>query len=274
MAHGMAASKPAPRCPRTVARRCRQAPESPGGTVPRPVPPVVRGVRQPMIRPALLPSAMLAALLHIGSAGAVVPASPADCDMPDVARTLVAQPSAAVPATAYWLDARTIRWPGRKLEQGERFRLYQARDGGLRADPGAPVQGANASLALQPVADRLPDALAQRFAFVAAGATLAVDADERDVAELLRGQLLLVREDRRGHVVEAAALQHPGALDALYARAAADTPLGVAVGNDGTRLALWAPTAQQVSVCVYDSPRGDSSALLAANRDDASGIWT
>lgn len=227
-----------------------------------------------MIRPALLPSAMLAALLHIGSAGAVVPASPADCDMPDVARMLVAQPSAAVPATAYWLDARTIRWPGRKLEQGERFRLYQARDGGLRADPGAPVQGANASLALQPVADRLPDALAQRFAFVAAGATLAVDADERDVAELLRGQLLLVREDRRGHVVEAAALQHPGALDALYARAAADTPLGVAVGNDGTRLALWAPTAQQVSVCVYDSPRGDSSALLAANRDDASGIWT
>ncbi|MDH7453154.1 DUF3372 domain-containing protein [Luteimonas composti] len=230
-----------------------------------------------MIRPALTPFAALALL---GIANAVHATAPlpslADCDMPGFARTLVAQPDTRrIAARAHWLDAHTLRWPGEQLRAGERFRLYHAARGGLQAGHGATVQGADTVLTLQPASGQLPARVAQRFAFVGAGATLAIDDhDAAAVGELLRGQLLLVREDAQGRVLATTALQHAGALDALYAQAAGHQALGVELDGADIRLALWAPTAHAVAACLYDGPRGAASALVPARRDAASGIWS
>ena len=101
-----------------------------------------------------------------------------------------------------------------------------------------------------------------------------------DVGALLRDQLLLVREDDAGRVLDATAVQAPGALDDLYA-AAEDVALGAfrttpppGAEDFATRFALWAPTAQAVAVCVYaDASRGNAR-MLPARRDDATGVWT
>ena len=227
-----------------------------------------------MIRPAL---PLLATIALTAAAGAVCAALPgpslADCDMPATSRVLAAD-AQAIAAGAHWLDARTIRWP-RDGTQVRRYRLYHAPQGGLQATPGSVVRGASDALALHPVRGPLPQALASRFAFVGAGATLALDdADAARVPDLLRGQLLLVGEDAQGRVVASTALQHAGALDALYADAAAATALGVELGASGTRLALWAPTAHAVAVCLHQASDDAASALLPATRDVASGIWT
>ena len=227
-----------------------------------------------MIRPAL---PLLATIALTAAAGAVRAALPgpslADCDMPATSRVLAAN-AQAIAAGAHWLDARTIRWP-RDGTQVRRYRLYHAPQGGLQATPGSVVRGASDALALHPVRGPLPQALASRFAFVGAGATLALDdADAARVPDLLRGQLLLVGEDAQGRVVASTALQHAGALDALYADAAAATALGVELGASGTRLALWAPTAHAVAVCLHQASDDAASALLPATRDVASGIWT
>ena len=227
-----------------------------------------------MIRAAL---PLLATIALTAAAGAVCAALPgpslADCDMPATSRVLAAD-AQAIAAGAHWLDARTIRWP-RDGTQVRRYRLYHAPQGGLQATPGSVVRGASDALALHPVRGPLPQALASRFAFVGAGATLALDdADAARVPDLLRGQLLLVGEDAQGRVVASTALQHAGALDALYADAAAATALGVELGASGTRLALWAPTAHAVAVCLHQASDDAASALLPATRDVASGIWT
>ncbi|MGH8077887.1 MAG: alpha-1,6-glucosidase domain-containing protein, partial [Lysobacter sp.] len=73
-------------------------------------------------------------------------------------------------------------------------------------------------------------------------------------------------------VLTATTLQAAGALDDLYADAAA-ADLGVSLHATGTRFTLWAPTARDVSVCTYASDSGKAVARDALRRDDRTGVW-
>lgn len=198
----------------------------------------------------------------------------ADCDMAGFASPLSHRAQAhALPARAHWLDARTIRWPGSPL--GGRYVLHHARDGGMVVSVGSPVSGADDAMEVVPFAAALPRELEDRFAFVGRGIDLTVmDQDVARVPQLLRGQLLLVREDHEGNALEATALQHAAALDDLYAGAADAITLGVSVDTQGTRFDLWAPTARDVSLCLHDGADAPASSLHAMRRDDGSGIWS
>ncbi|HSR64175.1 MAG TPA: alpha-1,6-glucosidase domain-containing protein, partial [Xanthomonadaceae bacterium] len=156
-----------------------------------------------------------------------------------------------------------------------RIRLYHSVDGALVAARGAVVRGADDAIALAADTSPLPAALAERFRFIGAGARLALPAAARArLPALLRGQLVLVREDASGSVLDATALQSPGALDALYPAAARITGFGATPAATATRFRVWAPGARAVSVCVY--ARGDAPAdgLLPLRREDATGAWS
>ena len=206
-------------------------------------------------------------------AGEPEPASPRDCDSPGFATTLLAatQPD-IVPARAHWLDRRLIRWPGVAGEG--RFRLHHARHATLVVIPGKPVEGADAVIELSRFSQALPPVLAKRFGFVAPGSTLAVAATDLDrIPSLLGGQLLLVREDSRGNVLDVTALQVAGALDDLYA-AAEDLVLGVEAKAASTTFTLWAPTAQSVALCLHDARDDTAVTLRHAHRDPETGTWS
>jgi pullulanase len=204
----------------------------------------------------------------------------ADCaDGPGtpVARTLRATP--ALPgdhaqARAAWLDASTLRWAGVQPEAGTRFRLVHAPQGGLRVAPGQAVQGAAGALALQPVAPPAQTASTLRLSHIGAGVTLrAPNWPAATQRAWHRGQLLLVQEDAQGRVRAATRVQHAAALDALYAAAEEAPGLGAVPRGGRTQFGLWAPTAQQVSVCVYDGPEGAAQARVPMRRDEATGVW-
>ena len=199
----------------------------------------------------------------------------AACDAPAAATVLHVQAGPAVDARAHWLDRRLIQWPGAPVDG--RFRLYRSATAALRAVPGQVVAGADGHVDLAPVQVKLTATLAERFRFVGDGPRLMLP-EAVDTSALLRDQLLLVREDAAGRVLDATAVQVPGALDDLYA-AADDVALGAfrtvppAGAEDfATRFALWAPTARAVAVCVY-ADRAATRAL-PAHRDDATGTWT
>lgn len=204
----------------------------------------------------------------------------AACDAVEIATLLHPAAEASRDARAYWLDRRLIQWPGVAVDGHAvdvRFRLYVSATAALRVKPGHAVTGADGFLALNAVKAELPTALAERFRFIADGVRLQLAAsDEARVAALLRGQVLLVREDAQGRVLDATALQTPGVLDDLYASAESAT-LGAGrygqpqISEDfATRFALWAPTAREVAVCVHD----DDTRAFPARRDDATGVWT
>ena len=196
-------------------------------------------------------------------------ASSSDCDG-ESARTLHAATYAATDARAYWLDAGTIRWP--KMPAGSRYRLYAAADAGLRVERGQSVRGADAAITLEPAATLAEDAAA-RFRFTGVGVELRLPEQERPrIAELLRGQVLLVQEDAQGRVLDATYLQSPGALDALYADADS-AMLGALPGDGASWFRLWAPTARDVSLCLYGDGAAKASSQVPLAREDASGLW-
>jgi pullulanase/glycogen debranching enzyme len=189
----------------------------------------------------------------------------------EVATTLHAAAHEATDARAYWLDADHLKWPG-SAAQG-RYRLYHSAGAALAAGRGMPVRGADGYIAVD-VPDGLPVAASRRFDFTGDGVELAlVDADSADVRELLRQQLLLVREDAQGRVLDATYLQHPGALDALYA-AAEPVPLGAGPASDATQFRLWAPTARNVALCLYADGKAAAVEAIPLQRDEATGIWS
>lgn len=223
-------------------------------------------------RPNPRPAALLPLLFAAASAQADDGALRADCDAPAFQRVLHAAKATPSDARALWLDRQTLRWPGRPADG--RYVLHHSAEARLDVAASEPVRGSDGRIELAAFAGGLAPETAQRFAWAGDGATFALPAAAvARLPDLLRRQLLLVREDAEGRVLDATAVQHPGALDDLYAPAESVSDLGVTASAAATGFALWAPTAQHVAVCVY--PRGDSDRALAlpARRDDATGVW-
>lgn len=216
--------------------------------------------------------------IHVAALAAAVLALPAHaalplqaCDSPAFATVLNGAPG-KLEARAVWLDRRLAQWPGMASEG--RFRLYHSPLGAIDATPGAPVRGAAGSLALTLHEGAVPAPAAQRFRYLAPGPVLAVgEADLARIAGLHREQLVLVREDAKGSVLAATRLQGAGALDDLYAAAQTLPDLGATPGQRATGFALWAPSAQQAAVCVYDKGAGRARAIHPLAFDARSGAW-
>jgi len=188
--------------------------------------------------------------------------------------TVLQPPAQTFDARAVWLSRDLLQWPGAAAAHGLRFRLYHAAGSGIAAPVGGRASGADGALDL--VAGSAPAALAARFRHLAAGPVLAVPAADRArLAALHRGQLVLVQEDAHGTVRAATRIQHAAALDDLHAAAAEGVRLGATVERGrATDFRVWAPTAQQAALCLYDDAGGAATAIMPMQRDDASGVWS
>ncbi|HEX6571294.1 MAG TPA: pullulanase-type alpha-1,6-glucosidase, partial [Steroidobacteraceae bacterium] len=95
--------------------------------------------------------------------------------------------------------------------------------------------------------------------------------------EMARGQLVAVARDVNGKILGATRVQTAGALDDLYAAAAASVPLGVSYTSGAPTVAVWAPTALEtpgVTVNVYDSPTDDTADVVPMTLDESTGVWS
>ncbi len=222
------------------------------------------------MHPSLLAALAVVLALHAATASAAAPTL-AECDG---GFERVLQRAAADPAEAraVWLDRGLLRWP--QATTAGRFRLYHSARGRIAARAGQRVTGADGALALAPYRAALPAPLAQRFKWVGTGATLALGArDQARLPALLRGQLVLVQEDRQGRVRQATTAQLAGALDDLYAAAAHTPDQGATPAPAGTRFKLWAPTAQGVWLCLHRTDASPAQQLVPLQRDAATGHW-
>lgn len=219
--------------------------------------------------------AILTAVVVVAALAAPLRAQPLleACNAATFATVLAAAPTAAMSARAVWLDRRTLRWPG-VAAQG-RYRLLFSSAGSIVADSGRSATGADSALILLNGSGTLLSDVENRYRHVADGAMLAVE--DGDVARLRdwhRGQMVLVREDDRGRVLDATRVQPAGALDHLFADAADVPDLGVTVTARGARFRLWAPTARDVAVCRYTTGAVKSRVVLPMTRDARTGVWT
>ncbi len=186
-------------------------------------------------------------LFLLGCCAMAIPAAASSLAQACTGTLLHAAP-AAIDARAVWLNERLAKWPG--AGDGGAFKLYHSPNGGIVATPGGAVRGAAGALTLLRHEGALDPAAAARFGYLGAGPTLALDdADLAQMPALHRAQLVLVHEDAGGSVRMATRLQAAGALDALFAAAAGAPGLGALPDAHHTAFGLWAPTAQQVTLC-------------------------
>ncbi|MTW10864.1 DUF3372 domain-containing protein [Pseudoduganella eburnea] len=201
---------------------------------------------------------------------ASTPPTLASCDAPF--ETVLA-PTQGFDARALWLDGRLAKWTGIQAEGS--FKLYYANAAGISAPLGGAVSGAEGALPMSVATAAPPAALAERFKYTGDGTLLALsDADRARLPALLAKQLVLVQENQDGTVRDATALQVPGALDQIYAAAEQATDLGATIAQGNTTFKLWAPTAQRVAVCLYDTGSGKPKSIATMHADAKTGIWS
>ncbi len=203
-----------------------------------------------------------------------------DCDAEHFQRVMHAVSgggeTAARQATAVWLNHSTIQWPG--VAADHQFALYRSKTSRLGLIPGAKVTGADAQIGLALESHLTDSMLGDPIAYLPTGVRLRITEGVRDtVPTALRDQLALVQQDDEGRVIRATELQHALALDALYADAAEKHIFGANLsrnrGEVSTSFALWAPTAQAVSVCLYPSGRRAARNIVSMQFDAETGAW-
>jgi pullulanase len=224
----------------------------------------------------------IAAGTGMATAKPVHPSTPellAACNASDFQTVLQKSPATSPNTTpsssdpqAVWLNRQLVQWPG--ATKDGHFTLYHSSTGQLRATLGGLVTGADTKLALTPHPGPLPASTAQRFGYVKPGKVLAVPVkDLPRLRTLHQGQVLLVQEDSAGRAQRTTSIQLAGALDDQYAAAAHTSDLGVSLGARHTLLKLWAPTAQRVHVCLFDTAQSTATAALTLQRNTSSGVW-
>jgi len=217
-------------------------------------------------------------LMALAAASAAAPAgataAPALAACEGRHETALSQPN-SFDARGLWLDRQHIKWPGVSGTGGGQFKLYHSSTAAITAVQGGKVAGADGALTLVAAAAALPAALAERFRYAGEGATLSLRAtDASGLPAMLTRQLVLVQENADGTVRDATTLQPAGALDDLYADAERASDLGATVNKAGTAFKLWAPTAQRVSVCTFDSGSSKAKAIAPMKLDARTGIWS
>ncbi len=164
---------------------------------------------------------------------------------------------------AHWVRRGVIAWDLPDAREGFTYRLHAAPDGGMTVDDGAIVGGTSFPLTLDD--GGLPADVRSDFPHLAAYEALELsDAARRRARALLRGQLAVAAYDATGALVRVTGVQIPGVLDDLYA-AAARAELGPTWRRGKPHLAVWAPTAKNVTLLLDDR--------RVAMRRGRDGVW-
>ncbi|MEO0423582.1 MAG: pullulanase-type alpha-1,6-glucosidase [Pseudomonadota bacterium] len=174
-------------------------------------------------------------------------------------------------ATAHWVSEDTIAW--NTGSAADTYQLHYASTGGMSTDAEG-VTGAEGALTLTFDPNGLPDVVQEKFPHLAGYSALKLaPGDLAQVPTLLKGQIALSVADDELRPFDATSLQLPGVLDDLYTY---DGALGPQFSGDGTpSLRLWAPTAKQVSLVLYDSADpGAGGTPLGMTNDPATGTWS
>jgi pullulanase-type alpha-1,6-glucosidase len=167
---------------------------------------------------------------------------------------------------AVWLDRRTIAWQPGESTDGRIYDLVYAPAGGIDLDQ----PGTYSSVRLNARRNGLTEPQRTRFPHLWQYDAFKLGA--ADVATILRGQVVVTERDAAGKLISATGVQTAGVLDDLYAAATA-AELGPVVSASRASLAVWAPTASDVDLLLYDTPTATPQ-TVGMFRDDRTGVWS
>lgn len=166
---------------------------------------------------------------------------------------------------AHWIDRQTIVWP-RALGTAGSWFLVGAAAGGL-APYGNRVLAADHVIELTPE-PALNWGQRQAWPALAEGLPLRVNLTRDQIGELVRGQVAVAHRWNDGTLGVLTGVQLGGVLDDLFAT---PEPLGITWENGIPAIGIWAPTAKDVRLRLYDD-QAESYASVEMTRCHH-GVW-
>ena len=174
-----------------------------------------------------------------------------------------------------WLTRSVIAWPTAitAAEYNGHAKLYYSEDASLEADEGG-VTGYDESIVLE-YQTTLTKTLRTKFPHLKDYVALKIPADQQsNVERWVRGQVAVeTLNDDKTAPVRITGLQLGDVLDDIYPEAKNITP-GITWNGSNPTITVWAPTAQSVSLNLYDDSNDESATNVAMNRDGDSGSWS
>ena len=176
---------------------------------------------------------------------------------------------------AHWVDTNTVFW-NVNATNVSKIRIYSAAidDLGYNGDTG--ISGDN-FIEFSPQSGGTHPSVTlgmPRYKDLSAYTANATSSDK--AKQMLTGKLLAIAYHSDDSVAAATYVQTPRVIDALYTAGANDAneaTLGLTYSGNDINTTLWAPTAQQVSLNIYNAAK----ALLSSKtmiKNDTTGIWS
>jgi pullulanase-type alpha-1,6-glucosidase len=169
-------------------------------------------------------------------------------------------------AAAHWVSADRIIWDA--PEDAASYRLYFSDTAGLIVTD-TNVNGEE-FYELTPNAE-LSNSLAAKFRHISDRPVFSLRQSISDIDYALEGQLLAVALNDEGEPIDATKVQIHGVLDDLYLY---DGDLGPVYDGNSISLSLWAPTAQSVTLNLYNGDKELIEKVDPIGSAPANGVWT
>lgn len=168
-------------------------------------------------------------------------------------------------ASAHWVLNDKLIWnPG---TEAARFELRYSRT----ADIEVSAEGVSGGVSIQLIpGSTLSDELADRYRHIADRPVFDLETTREQVAEAIQGQVVAIAYNVNGEPVSAARVQHPGVIDQYFFY---DGVLGPDYSHNQISLHLWAPTAQSVSLNIYDNEKKLIQTVEPKDNLPQDGVW-
>ncbi|MFT7558851.1 MAG: pullulanase-type alpha-1,6-glucosidase [Flavobacteriales bacterium] len=150
---------------------------------------------------------------------------------------------------AHFVDSSTIAWQTRSSNTAS-YKLFGSATASLTVN-GNTFDGADAEYALTSGAT-LSESVIAKFRHLDDFPVFTISIVEAELKTLLQSQLVIAAFDDSGTMLEATRLHLPGVIDELFTT---DAPLGLQVNDADVGVSVWAPTAQEVLLNIYDADK-------------------
>lgn len=172
-------------------------------------------------------------------------------------------------SAAHWVSGDTLAWNIARIP-GADYQLHYSATAELELTDQGVIGGESIALTYDrtgmtdDIIARFPHLEQDFYALTIAPEDLAL------VPEILRGQIALSATTQQGVLLDATSIQIPGVLDDLFFY---DGELGVTLDDGVPTIRVWAPTAQQVRLHLFeDSDPATESTIYDMTYAD--GVWT
>ncbi len=170
---------------------------------------------------------------------------------------------------AIWISKDTLLW---KISGGSSltYAIVYSPDAALELSPEGIKNGSEIPLAF--VSDKPDVDILRKYPHLRDYAVLKVnETDASKLTEILKGQIAVIAHGLNGRAVDATGVQIPGVLDDLYPY---DGPLGITFDGDIPTLRVWAPTAQAVTLQMFDTAAASYANKMPMEWDAKTGVWS